>query len=242
MTVNGIVGSVSNGQFAALVPVDSSVTGLTATAIDAQGASLGTDTVPVTVQPPTTEILFLNASPANGPAPLQVNLRASFLGPTTNYQWDVDGNGTIDVQGPTLTEITQEYLTPGLYFPTVIVADSQGTQFTETVPVLVFSQAEVVALLQAKWQGLKDALRSGDIEGALKFIAEESRDRYRGIFNTVSSKLPQVDSILTDIQLGSIRQNEAEFAILRTSADGVERSFYILFVLDNDGIWRLRVF
>jgi hypothetical protein len=70
----------------------------------------------------------------------------------------------------------------------------------------------------------------------------DSRDRYRAIFNAVGAGLSGVDSILTNIQLVVIRTNEVEFAMLRTGADNVERSYYIQFVLDNDGVWRLRMF
>jgi len=241
VTVNGIAGLVSNGQFAAKVPVDPSVTTLTATARDAAG-NTGSDSIPFTVQPFVAGLFFLTASPSNGASPLSVNLRASFLGQATDYHWDTDGNGAIDISGPNLADLTQQYLVPGLYFPTVIVTNNQGAQFAESVPVLVYSQSELVALLQTKWGSIKDALRQGNVEGALNFVAEESRDRYRGIFNTLNSSLPQVDSILTNIQFGAVRENEVEFAMLRVSTDGVERSFYILFVRDNDGIWRLRTF
>jgi hypothetical protein len=241
VAVNGALGLVSNGQFAARVPVDSTVTELTATAKDAAG-NTGIETIPVTIQSPPAETVSLTVSPASGVAPLQVSFRATFLGPVANYQWDTDGNGVIDFSGSDLSQVAQEYLNFGLYFPSVVVTDNTGAQFTETVPVLAFSQAATLALLHSKWQGLKDALRAGNVNGALNFIAEESRNRYSGIFNALGPNLSQVDSILTNIQLGAIRDKEVEFAMLRVSADGVERSFHVLFVRDNDGIWRLRTF
>jgi hypothetical protein len=239
--VNGLPALVSNNQYAVKVPVDTSITSLTAVARDSAG-NTGSDTVSVTVQSPTAQKLFLTPSPSNGAAPLEVSLRTSFLGPVVNYQWDTNGDGIIDLQVPNSPEVIQQYLAPGIYFPTVFVTDSQGGQFAESAVVLVVSAQELVALIQNKWQSLKDALRNGNVDGALSFIAEESRDRYRGIFNAVSSRLPQVDTILTNIQIGAIRGNEAEFTMLRVSSDGVERSFYVLFVRDNDGIWRLRMF
>ncbi|MBI3455808.1 MAG: hypothetical protein HY002_08470 [Candidatus Rokubacteria bacterium] len=51
VTVNGVVAAVSGGGFAALVPVDPSVSSLTATGADATGAT-GSDSIPVSVQAP----------------------------------------------------------------------------------------------------------------------------------------------------------------------------------------------
>ena len=214
------------------------VTNLTATATDANGA-VGTDTIAVTVQPAAAELLFLTPSPASGVAPLQVNLRASFLGPATNYQWDVDGNGTIDLQGPALAEVTHEYLTPGLYFPTVTVTDHQGSQFTETVPLLVYSQSEVVALLQTKWQGFKDALRAGNVSCALQFVTQRSRNRYQGVFQNLTAPFSAIDQVLTNIQFVQFRGQTAEFEMLRTDERG-ELSYLVRFVIDQDGIWRIK--
>lgn len=238
VTVNGFVGLVSDGQFAALVPLEENVTSLTATATDATG-STGSDTISVTVQPPVSDLLFLTPSPDSGVAPLQVNLRASFLGLASNYQWDVDGNGTIDFSGPNLVEVNHEYQVPGLHVPTVIVTDSHGSQFTESAPVLVFSRDEVVALLQAKWQGFKDALRAGDILGALRFVVQDNRGDYQEIFQNLTVPLSAIDQVLTDIQFVQFRAQTAEFEMLRTDERG-ELSYLVRFVVDQDGIWRIK--
>jgi hypothetical protein len=89
----------------------------------------------------------------------------------------------------------------------------------------------------ALWTGFKDALRNGDVEGALTFIVVDARERYRGIFNALGPQLADIDSILTDITLVIQRDDEAEFEMLRSG-----RSFQILFTRDDDGVWRLASF
>ena len=54
VSVNGTAALVSPGAFAAYVPIDSTVTALTAVATDEAGNELSHDTIPVTVQIPDT--------------------------------------------------------------------------------------------------------------------------------------------------------------------------------------------
>jgi hypothetical protein len=242
VTVNGVVAFVSGDQFAVLVPVDETVTSLTATATDPAG-STGSDTIQITVQPGTSEqTLLFRPSPAIGTAPLTVSFTLNSLEPITQFDLDLDGDGIVDFQGTSLEGQTFSYPSPGLFFPVVTVTDDVGGINTATALVQVLDIDDLNVLLQSKWTSIKDSLRQGNIDDALDSIAEESRERYQGIFNTLSSELSQIDSILTYIQLVTVRGNQAEFTMLRTSSGSVERSFYILFVRDNDGIWRLRTF
>ncbi|MFQ5853554.1 MAG: hypothetical protein ACE5JU_23595, partial [Candidatus Binatia bacterium] len=235
----GFVGLVSDGQFAALVPLELGTNTITATAVDSTGNS-GTDSITIDVPVLEEEPLRLLVSPSTGVSPLTVELRASSLlrQPIVLYDLDFEGDGVIDFSSATLDTVTHTYSQKRLFFPTLTVTDDLGNQISASTIVNVFALPDLVG----KWNAIKDALRTGDIDTVLSFIAEESRGRYQGIFTAVSSELPNIDSILTDIQLIAVRGDEAEFSMLRTSADSIERSFYILFVRDKDGIWRLRVF
>jgi hypothetical protein len=238
VSVNGVPTLVSNGQFAARVAVSPNISTLAAIATDSTGAT-GTDSIPITVQAPVNELLFVTPSPRSGPAPLQISLRASFLGPAVNYQWDIDGNGNVDLSGSELIEVIQDYGTPGLYFPAVTVTDNQGRQFTEIAPLLVFSQGQVIALLQTKWQEFKDALRGGDVSGAIQFVTQNNRSEYQQIFQNLTVPTSNIDQVLTNIQFVQFRQGTAEFEMLRTDERG-ELSYLVRFVLDEDGIWRIK--
>jgi hypothetical protein len=163
------------------------------------------------------------------------------LTPISQIEVDIEGDGIVDFQGTTLEGQMFNYPSPGLFFPVVTVTDDVGGTLTATAIVQVSDLIDLDVMLQAKWAGMKDALRAGDIQGALIYIAEESRERYQEIFTVISSELFQIDSFLTDINLLTVERNQAEFQMLRIS-QGVEVSFYVLFVRDNDGIWRLRTF
>lgn len=242
VTVNGVVALVGGRRFAAVVPVDAQVTSLTATAIDAFGAVLGSDTIPVTVQAQAPEPrVRLEASPATGLAPLTVEFSLTSLGPVAQVALDLEGNGSADFTGPSLEGQRFTYAQPGLYLPTVLVTDPGGATHTATAIVQVTDRATLEAILQAKWQGLKDALRQGDIVGAVEFIATSARVRYQAVFTALAPDLPAIDTILTSLTFVRVRGPEAIFEMLRTD-DGVEKSFEVRFGVDVDGIWRLRMF
>jgi hypothetical protein len=88
---------------------------------------------------------------------------------------------------------------------------------------------------------MKDTLRTGDIPLALTHIAGPSRPRYEALFEALSPILPSIDTILTALTLDEVGDQEAFYEMVRTDA-GVTKSFEIRFSVDEDGIWRLRMF
>ena len=241
VSVNGTPALVGSGQFAALVPVEPGAQTLTAI-LSGAGVPVGQDAVSVQVVPnPGAQRILLTASPRSGAAPLTVTMRAAAPWAVADYRWDADGDGVVDQSGPALTQVNVHYQAPGLYVPRVSVRDTQGAVVSEEVPILVVELAAAVALLEAKWHELKDALRGGNVAGALQLVAESRRDRYREILQNLSVPLSQVDLILTDLRFVQFRDNTVEFEMLRTDERG-RLSYLVRFVVDADGIWRLKDF
>ena len=116
---------------------------------------------------------------------------------------------------------------------------------------LVFSLAQAVyavesetaldTVLQNKWAGLKEALQKGDVPVALGFIAIERRPVYEKMFTELAAQLPTVGADLGDIRLLEIRENVVEYELL-TVENGKRISYYVEFIRDTDGVWRLRTF
>ena len=88
---------------------------------------------------------------------------------------------------------------------------------------------------------MKGALVRGDIDAALRFIATSARPQYQAAFTALVSDLPTISSILTDLTFIRVRGREAIFEMHRADA-GILKSFEVRFVIDTDGIWRLRTF
>ena len=240
VTVNGVAAAVQGTAFATLVPVTSDITTLTAVAATAAGAT-ASHSVAITVTGTPDSAIVLLASPQSGVAPLTVTF--SLLGAPGGaaIELDLEGDGTIDFRGTSLEGRTFIYAQPGLYLPRVTVTDTQGQRVTARTVVQVFDRTALDTLLQSKWMAMKDALRAGDIPRALTHIATRSRPRYDALFRVLAARLPSIETILTGLTLDEVGDQEAFYEMVRIDAE-VTKSFEIRFSVDEDGIWRLRMF
>jgi len=121
------------------------------------------------------------------------------------------------------------------------VTDDQDNEYQQEVMVNVLSLDEMDTLLRGKWAGIKTALSNGDIGEAGDYIAEGSREMYEYNFNLMSSYLVEISAGLQDIALVQIQDGLAEYRMW-AEQEGKTYSFYILFVKDSDGIWRIQFF
>jgi hypothetical protein len=241
VTVNGTRALAGGGRFAAVVPVDTQVTTLTAVARNAAGTTLDDDTIAITVQQgPAEHAVHLHASPALGVAPLSVEFTLGGNVPITQVTLDQDGDGDIDFQGPALEGVRLTYPQPGVYLA-VATATTPGGPEPATIVIQAFDRPALEGLLQARWTAMKNALRQGDVEGALVFVTASARDRYRAAFQAIAADLPQIDSVLGAITFLRAWGPEVVFQMPRTDG-GADKSFEVRFAVDADGVWRLRAF
>src|SRR5262249_54061739 len=143
---------------------------------------------------------------------------------------DADGDGVIDFSGDRLDDETFVFTTPGLYVATVTVTDAAGARSTSQATVEVLDLTALDAVLQAKWSGMKDALRIGDIPKALSFIAERRQADYDAAFGALMAQLPGVDTYLTDIAVESVSNAAAIYEMTRVD-DGILKSFPVRFAV-----------
>jgi len=88
---------------------------------------------------------------------------------------------------------------------------------------------------------MREALIQSNIDGAVRSFDNFSKDAYKEVFNTLSSRLPEIAQELGDIQFIRMLNNSAEYDI-RTTRNGKEYSFYLMFVKNDEGIWKIRSF
>jgi hypothetical protein len=131
--------------------------------------------------------------------------------------------------------------TEGLYVFTLYVTDTQGRTYQDSVAINVVSLTAIDTLLRSKWEGMKAALNDGDIEAAMNYIVSRSQEMYRQNFTIMNSILPQIASDLGTIQFVRTEDNGAVYE-MTLSQGGQVSSFYVLFVIDVDGIWKIRFF
>ncbi len=238
VSVNGVAAAVDGAVFAAAVPAPLGPLTLVATAVTATASA--ERRVSVSVVAPLAPAPLLLVTPGSGPAPLTVTFSLAAASPGGSVQLDADGDGTPDFDGPGLDGTTFTYTRPGVYVATATVLDAAGTRSVTRATVQVLDRAGLDAALQARWNALRDAVRRGDVAAAVGAFAHGSQDAYRETFTALATAgaLPQVAADLGPVRLVQIRDGAAEYD-LRAARGGTEYSFYVRFVLDDDGIWRL---
>src|SRR5262249_8571944 len=110
-----------------------------------------------------------------------------------------------------------------------------------TIVLHALDAAGLDTLLKSKWAGMKGALGAGDIPAALQFITFGARSGYEEVFRAINTRLPMIDSILTDVTPVETFNTTATYDAIRIDA-GVTKVFSVRFVIDSDGLWRLQSF
>ncbi|HNP31481.1 MAG TPA: hypothetical protein PKK23_20710, partial [Nitrospirales bacterium] len=203
-----------------------------------------------TMQVYTTDVLTnqvqLRVSPDRNVAPSQGTLRASIDidQPVANIQWDYQGDGAIDDQGPDLLEQTVTFTQSGLYLPKVIVTDNLGNTFEAMRVVQVEDATALESRLNAEWSGMMEMLAQGDIEEALSFVVLSKRGVMRHDWTVLKDHLDELAAIfavplhLTDGQgTRVVAQASAPLAF-----GPMQFPLEVEFILDTDGQWRIRNF
>ncbi|HKW93220.1 MAG TPA: Ig-like domain-containing protein [Methylomirabilota bacterium] len=242
VAINGVVAAVQGSSFAAMVPVSAPSAVLTAVVTAASGAT-ASQTVSVAVSDQGDNVVTLRVHPASGGVPLTTTF-SLLSGPVpARIELDFDGNGQTDFDGTALEGQVFAYSSAGVYFPRVRVTDAQGNVLTATTVVQALDQVQLESQLQARWTALRDALSRSDVTAAVALFAEASRDAYRDQLTALAGAgaLGQVAADLGGITAVKILDKAAEYE-LRAMRQGVAYSYYVLFVIDTDGVWRIRVF
>jgi hypothetical protein len=242
INVNGVVALQDGDEFATFVPVDDQTTSLTATAVSRSGTALASHTVSVTVQPPMSEpVLTFNPSPVMALVSQPVTFTVTSLDETAQIQLDGNGDGTIDFTGTSLDGVAVTFAEPGLYYPTVWVTDTSGTVQTATAIIQVLDVDQLDALLQNKWNAMKNALRVGDTAAAASYLVLSKQAFYQNIFNNLTIPFASIDQYLPNITLVDQTESSIEYEMTRTEGPD-QVTYMVLFVLDDDGVWRIKFF
>jgi len=240
--VNGMAAQAFGSQFAAAgIRLGVGENTITAYAANACGQRVQAS-VSVQVASVGPQIL-LDAHPAQGVPPMAVTLHTTSAldHPVVQYQWDLTGDGTIETSGAALTDFTTTYDKEGLYFPTVLITDDQQNRYSKTAVVYVFKKDATESLILKRWNGMKAALQNKDVEGALAFFAESSKEMYRQNFTVMKEILPQMAAdmgtprFVRFVEIGAVYEMQAV-------QGGREYSFHVEFVKDYDGLWKIRFF
>jgi PKD repeat protein len=240
---------VNGKYFAAKVPVAANTKTITAIATDQTGAKHQMNVaVAVTTQSGYVDLL---ATPSigipvpkqNGPASLHVRLTSSpaTTHAVTNYAWDFDGSGSDDLSCYSHNNVTASYQQTGLYLTKGTVRDTTGNKYTDTAIVNVLDKTEMNGFFTQKWDNMKSALSSGNIAEATGHFYKGVQAVYNQQFSEIASSLHMLADKMGSFKLVKVTDNIAE-GDLRSSKDGIEYSFQVLFIRDANGDWGILSF
>ncbi len=247
VTVNGVVAHVYGTEFAANhVPLqEGDNNSITAFAVNDSGDN-ATDAINVRASTAGNHIT-LTGSPSSGITPLEftMNLTKTYAG--TTYAFSYTGPGAVDNMGDnaTIMEFKRRVAEPGLYYITAEDNETldNGTQIlhTDTMAIMADNRTALDAKLKEKWEGMKAALSQSNINNAISWFDNSTKEGYTEAFTALFSQLPQIAQDLSNIQLLDMQNSKAQYDI-RIFRSGNEFSYYLVFVKDKNGIWKIKAF
>jgi len=183
--------------------------------------------------------------PPEGLAPFTTTLTISNRTSAAFQRIEVDtnGDGVPDIVLTRLQDNTAAlaitYPDAGMYLVGVKVFDaSNNLIYSALRKILVRDPGQVALGLVSIYMGMLDRLSFGDITGALNAISVSMRDKYDVVFTALQGQMPSIVSQLRTIQDAIVNSEIAELHVTRTTSNGPQ-TFSILFMRDEDGVWRI---
>jgi hypothetical protein len=110
----------------------------------------------------------------------------------------------------------------------------------------VVDKVKLDALLKSRWDGLANSLAAQDLAGGIDFFSTFTQEKYLSILNNISNQLSQVATDMQQsIEMIYARGGRAKFRIHRGQViDGktTNLTFYIYFVINENGLWKIEKF
>jgi hypothetical protein len=226
------------------IPLEEGVNTITATVTDTAGNAVTTS---ITVNAEITgDYIRITERPQSGLSPFETTLRIGGSFSFDQSSLTHAGPGVVEVlENPNPEEYRVRMTTEGIYYLTGEVTDTQSITYTDTAVVVVLNQAELDALLQAKWNGMKSFLINGNIEGTLDYFHAGSKEHHQEIFELLTDRLPDIVSAMRDIEMIYLRDKMAKYRIRREEViqgQTHDITYYIYFVKDVNGLWHIESF
>ncbi|MBU4154499.1 MAG: hypothetical protein KKD63_16635 [Proteobacteria bacterium] len=244
VTVNGVGALVSGNLYVANhVPLTEGENTIIATATAADGVTAEASII-VNASYTGANYITITADPESGGSPLQTDLEVSGTVAVTSPAINYTGPGTATITPVSDNEYKAAIHGQGIYFFTAEVLFG-GSTYTDTVAVQTLDPAILGSMLKAKWNGMRMALINSNIEGALNYFHESSKDKYREIFNVLINEISGIASTMRDIEMVSSKDMVTKFRIKREDiiqGQAYDITYHIYFVKGPDGLWKIESF
>jgi hypothetical protein len=241
VSVNGVIAMVDGDYFVAShVPLQEGANTITAEAADTFGHTAGAS---VTVNAETSgDYVKISSEVEAGASPLETTLRVEASFDLSNASVTYTGPAVVQfLSNPNPSEYQVKMPKPGLYAFTVQATDDESNLYTDTAVISAIDAQVLDGILRQKWRGLRDALGDGDIPKAMSYIAQGARNMFEYNFTLLNAFMGEIVAGLEDIEMVQVQNKAAEYEMWAEQG-GQRYSFYVLFVKDRDGIWRIEFF
>lgn len=241
ITVNGVVAELHGNDFAANhVPLVEGENIIAVNALDTEGH---TSAATFSIQAETNvDTITVSALSTCGVAPFETRVAISENGRFSNASLHASGAGPVEVIKNEDGDYTVRTDSEGMVWLTAQAVDLQGNVHRDAIAVQVRDRVTLDALLKSKWNAMKGALANQNISEALRYFAKDMRGLYNDIYTTLYDDLPAIAQNMRDIQLVDMDDGMARYRVLKEEVYGQQRfdvSYYIHFVVDADGLWRI---
>ena len=244
VNVNGVVAIVHGNQFVAnQVPLENGENTIVAIATDSEGSIYSVSTT--LIADLGGHYVRILANPESGLSPFDTFLKidGSFTIPSSTITWEGPGEVTEISSGT--DEYEMEITGDGIYYFSTEV-EYEGTTYSDTIAVTVSNTSDMDSMLKSKWNGMKSALIIQDIETALSFFRSVPRKKFREIFNAIPpERLAEIATAMRGVELIYIKEDVAKYGIQRervVNGTIYDVTYFIYFMKDIDGIWKLESF
>lgn len=185
--------------------------------------------------------LILSATPsASGVAPFPVTFQYQFLGQAVPQSLKIDYTGSgnyVTVSDPTST-LSYAYASPGIYPVTLILTDANNTQYQAQVLIVVQDPDQVDALFKGIWNDMTTALASDNKAAAMNALDGTAQQNYGTAFDVLLPHMQQIVSTFSPLLRSFVQGDIGEYAVVRPN-NGQQELFFIDFIQDEKGIWRV---
>jgi hypothetical protein len=237
--VNGVRARVDGNRFFAnAVPLADGPNALSVAVVAADETAVSvTRNVTRTASPP----IRIWVEPESGYVPHTATIRAENAGgpAIASVAYENLGGATLDTTGAnqeTLGRLTLSFAT--MVTPTVVVTDAAGNVYRQQIGLIAESKSLVDAQLKESWNTYAATLAAGRVDLALASLPPVTAARYKPILEPLAPHFATIVPTWSAPMTGRLADDVGEYTIART-IDGQNRLFFIYFVRDDRGIWRL---
>jgi hypothetical protein len=151
---------------------------------------------------------------------------------------DYEGDGVVDVTTVNIDEIFQiTYNTPGIYNASMTITTTSNVYKGSSV-LLVQNLESMEVMFKSIWNGMNDALVSGNLNVALNYLDDYGKEKYGTAFEALAPYMGDIISSYSVIQTSEIKSGYAEFGVNRMIRN-INYLYLIYFMKDINGNWKL---